>query len=122
MTQKSTAKMRGKMKSEKQLLALKLGIFFAFILFICVSSSWAQSGTTGALTGTVVDAKGAAVPNVTVTLSNAATGQSQTAMTGANGLFGFSLLPPGTYEVDFSAKGFKTSQAKSVVVNVSEAP
>ena len=43
-------------------------------------------------------------------------------MTDANGRYRFSLLPPGTYEVDFSAPGFKASTAMSVVVNVSEAP
>src|SRR2546422_7025700 len=43
-------------------------------------------------------------------------------MTDAKGLYAFSLLSPGTYDVEFSAQGFKTSIAMSVVVNVSEAP
>jgi hypothetical protein len=83
---------------------------------------WAQSATTGALRGTVVDPTGAVVPGVNVILSSATTGQAQIAMTDANGLYGFSLLPPGTYDVIFSAQGFKTSAAMSVVVNVSESP
>jgi len=83
---------------------------------------WAQSATTGALRGTVVDPTGAVVPGVTVTLLNPTTGQTQTTMTDAKGLYGFSLLSPGTYNVDFSAQGFKTSRALSVVINVSEAP
>ena len=86
------------------------------------SCLWAQSATTGALRGTVRDPAGAIVPGVTVTLTNTTTGQAQMAMTGANGLYGFSLLPPGTYDVIFSAQGFKTAAAMSVVVNVSEAP
>jgi hypothetical protein len=91
--------------------------------FVGTSSGlWAQSATTGALRGTVVDPSGAVVPNATVVLSNAATGQAQTAITDANGLYGFSLLPPGTYDVVFSAPGFETAAAMSVVVNVSEAP
>ena len=91
--------------------------------FISASSClWAQSATTGALRGTVVDPTGAVVPGVTVTLLNPTTGQTQTTMTDAKGLYGFSLLSPGTYNVDFSAQGFKTSRALSVVINVSEAP
>jgi len=82
----------------------------------------AQSATTGALRGTVVDATGAVVPGVTVSLTNITTGQMQITMTDASGLYGFSLLSPGAYDVDFSAQGFKVSRATSVVVNVSEAP
>jgi carboxypeptidase family protein len=83
---------------------------------------WAQSATTGALRGTVKDPKGEIVAGTVVTLFNMTTGQAQTANSDANGLYGFSLLPPGTYDVIFSARGFKTSAAMSVVVNVSEAP
>src|SRR5438477_13186878 len=82
----------------------------------------AQSATTGALRGTVVDPAGAVVPGVTVTLLNPTTGQAQTTMTDAKGLYAFSLLAPGTYDVEFFAQGFKTSIAMLVVLNVSDAP
>ena len=105
------------------LAALMLRAVVIAVLAGCTCSFvWAQSATTGALTGTVTDPNGAVVPDVTVTLINTGTGKTQTTMTNEGGLFGFSLLSPGTYEVDFSAQGFKTSQAVSVVVNVSEAP
>src|SRR5690348_11097576 len=94
-------------------------VIYAF--FAASACLWAQSATTGALQGAVVDATGAVVPGVIVSLTNITTGQAQMAVTDANGRYGFSLLPPGTYEVDFSAPGFKTSAALSVVVNVSEA-
>ena len=96
---------------------------FACVLSHGVASlAWAQSSSTGALNGTVANAEGATIPNATVTLVSAATGQTQTAMTGSSGLYGFSLLSPGTYQVTFAAPGFKTAIAPSVVVNVSEAP
>src|SRR5262245_26566329 len=111
---------------QKKSIALPLSTIFSIVLiaaFLSASSSlWAQSATTGALRGTVVDPTGAVVPGVTVTLVNATTGQMQTTMTDAKGLYGFSLLSPGTYDVDFSAQGFKTSRAMSVIINVSEAP
>ena len=52
------------------------------------SCLWAQSSTTGALRGAVVDPSGAVVPGVTVTLSNVTTGQAQVAITAANGIYG----------------------------------
>src|SRR5438094_715504 len=104
---------------------IRLRIFRTLLITAFLGSSsclWAQSATTGALRGTVVDPAGAVVPGVIVTLVNPTTGQTQTTMSDAKGLYGFSLLPPGTYEVEFSMPGFKTSRAMSVVVNVSEAP
>jgi carboxypeptidase family protein len=105
---------------------LSLLIFGTLLIAAFVGASscclWSQSATTGALRGTVVDPKGAVVPGVTVTLTNITTGRAQVTTTDTNGLYGFSLLSPGTYEVDFSAQGFKVSRAMSVVVNVSEAP
>jgi hypothetical protein len=85
-------------------------------------SALCQSATTGALAGTVTSPTGAAVPNATVTLTNATTNQVQTAASGANGSYSFSLLVPGAYAVQFSAQGFRTAWLPSVVVNVSEAP
>src|SRR5437762_10667614 len=82
----------------------------------------AQSATTGALRGTVLDPAGAVVPGATVTLVNPATGQTETTMTDTKGLYGCSLLSPGAYDVDFLMPGFKRSRAMSVVVNVSETP
>ncbi len=110
------------MITREQLRWLIVGILLIAGFAGASSCLWAQSSTTGALRGTVVDPTGAVVPGVTVTLNNITTGQAQVTTTDANGLYGFSLLSPGTYEVDFSAQGFKISKAMSVVVNVSEAP
>ena len=91
-------------------LAFALRAFLIVFMGGCVSCLWAQSSTTGGLTGTVTDSFGAAVPSVTVKLVNLATNQTQTTTTDANGGYGFSLLPTGAYGVNFSAQGFKTSQ------------
>src|ERR1043166_4414015 len=84
--------------------------------------AWCQSSTTGGLAGTVTNPAGAAIPNVTLALTNAATQQVHTTTTGANGNYTFSLLPPGSYAVEFAAQGFKTAQMAAVIVNVSEVP
>ena len=82
----------------------------------------AQSAGTGALTGTLTDASRAVIPNVTVTLTNVDTNQARTAVTAADGNYKFSLIPPGTYKVRFSAAGFKTADVPSVKINVTETP
>ena len=89
-------------------------------LCICVPSALAQSASTGALAGTVTDPSGAVIAGASVTATSLATGQSRTATTDANGLYKFSLLPPGNYSVNFSAKGFKTIEVPSTTVNVTE--
>jgi hypothetical protein len=89
-------------------------------ILLCVSVVRAQSAGTGAIAGTVTDPSNAAVANAKVTLTSNATGQTRTATTGANGGYRFSLLPPGSYSMGFSASGFKTASLASVAVTVTE--
>src|SRR5690348_6061794 len=91
-------------------------------LSVSVSPALAQSASTGALEGTVSDPSGGVISGATVTATNLATGQSRVANTDASGLYKFSLLPPGNYDVKFSAAGFKTAEVPSVAVNVTETP
>lgn len=97
-------------------------VLLVCLLALCVSTSptFAQSASTGALAGTVTDPSGAVIAGATVTATSLATGQTRTATTDANGLYKFSLLPPGNYSVNFSAKGFKTIEVPSTTVNVTE--
>ncbi len=65
----------------------------------------AQAGT-GAIAVSVTDSAGAVVPNATVTLTNKATNQTQTATTSGDGLYTFVTLQPGTYSVKTTAANF----------------
>jgi Carboxypeptidase regulatory-like domain/TonB-dependent Receptor Plug Domain len=89
------------------------------VMTFAVSLS-AQSAGTGALTGTVTDPSGGVVPNVTVTATSADTGQAHVATTSGDGSYRFSLLPPGKYNVKFSAASFKSVEIQGVTVNVTE--
>src|SRR5579863_2314987 len=106
----------------------RLGIFaFAFlvclaVLFVCVSPIWAQSGTTGALTGTVTDPSGGVIVGANVTATNLGNGQERTVATDSAGAYKFSLLAAGNYSVKFSAAGFKTAEVPTVTVNITETP
>ncbi len=106
----------------KTLACLRFVALFAALAIMAVPSLIAQTAGTSALTGAVTDPSGAAVPNVTVTLTSTDTNQVRTATTGADGVYRFTLLPPGTYRVRFVANGFKTSEVSAVNLNVTETP
>ena len=92
------------------------------LLAVFIPSLVAQSAGTSGLAGTITDPTGAAIPNVTVTATQNATGQVRTATTGNDGAYKFSLLQPGDYKVRFAAPGFKTSEVASFTLNVTETP
>ncbi len=70
----------------------------------------------GAITGTVVDQSGAAVPGVTVTATRRETVTKSETTTTATGNYTFPSLEAGTYDLTFSANGFATSDADGIVV------
>ena len=75
-------------------------------------------GSGGALHGRVTDETGGALPGVTVTATNDATGFSRTTVTGSDGTYGFASLPVGTYTVVADLSGFSTVSTKNVEINV----
>ena len=77
----------------------------ALICTVYVIGAIAQAGT-GGIAVTVSDAAGAVVPNATVTLTNKATNQTQTATTSGAGLYNFVSLQPGSYTLKASAGSF----------------
>jgi outer membrane receptor protein involved in Fe transport len=78
-----------------------------------------QSLTQGAISGTVVDATNALLPNATVVLKNLDKGFTRDATSNAQGAFQFPLVDPGNYSVEVSENGFKKFTAK-VAVNVGQ--
>jgi len=79
----------------------------------------AQSAATGGqIVGTVRDPQGATVPNATVTVTNPATGLSQTLMTNDNGEFRAVALAPGDYTVKVTSSGFGENTTTGYKVEV----
>lgn len=81
--------------------------------------AWAQSTTTGALTGRVLDPSRALIPQAAVTLKNVQTGSTRTATTGTNGTYHFAFLEPGEYAVSANASGFRTT-SRQVAISVGQ--
>ena len=94
----------------------------AFYLLVIVTAFevFAQSASTGALTGTVTDPMGAVVPKATITLRNNGTGQVLTAVTDLEGLYRLSLLPAGQYELRVEMAGFAPYILREVMIQISE--
>ena len=110
------------MKFRKPLSAWLAIASLLTLLAVSASTLMAQSAGTSALAGVVTDPSGAAIPNVAVTITSNDTGLTRTSTTGADGVYKFSLLPPGTYHVRFVAAGFKAADVGAVTLNVTETP
>src|SRR2546426_4416555 len=70
--------------------------------------------------GAVTDPRGAAVPDVNVTISNPATGFSRIVKTGMDGTFLAPQIVAGTYDIEISSAGFKSVKVTGIVVRVNE--
>jgi len=68
----------------------------------------------GTLTGKVTDQQGAAVPGVTVSTTNIATGEARLFVTDANGQYIAPDLNPGRYTVTFELTGFSKVERNDI--------
>jgi hypothetical protein len=95
---------------------------FAFILLLGLlftglhDAALAQS--TASLSGSVIDATGAAVPNAKVVATNKATGVESTAPTDAAGAYLFPSLSIGIYRIQVTASGFQTALISNLKLDV----
>src|SRR5229473_4760203 len=95
-------------------LVLTLCAFFSF-------SALAQE-TTGGLQGTVKDATGAVMPNAKVMVTSSTLVGSKEIDTDGSGYYRFANLPPGTYTITVTAKGFKTFKRDDLIIEVGHLP
>src|SRR6202051_4354982 len=96
------------MRSGARVVALLVAFFLAVTSLI-----WTQSGTTS-LRGAVSDAKGAVLPDATVTVTDPQNGFSRTTKTDGRGEYELLQLPPSTYTVTVNGKGFGTTKQEGV--------
>ncbi|MDQ3490745.1 MAG: carboxypeptidase-like regulatory domain-containing protein, partial [Acidobacteriota bacterium] len=86
------------------------------IVFCAVAASAQVTG--GAITGSVVDANGAVVPNVEVRITDKARGSVFTAQTSGSGSYNFVNVPTGEYTISVEGTGFAAvSRDISVTLN-----
>jgi hypothetical protein len=97
----------------RRLLGLLLIVASAFPLAVLAQD-------TGAITGTVRDSSGAVVPGAEVKITANAGGNDRATVTNSDGEYLAAGLPGGTYNLSISAKGFKTYEAKDIVLRVAQ--
>jgi hypothetical protein len=95
----------------------KSNIFTILILSLALSAPLSAQQILGAITGTVKDASGAAVPDASVAAVNKATNLEVKTTTQTNGSFLVPNLPAGTYKLTFTKQGFETESHTEVPVN-----
>src|SRR5580704_674452 len=83
-----------------------LVVITAVLLCCAALPVWAQTTSMGTMTGVVTDQSNAVLPGATVTITDKATGTSQTTTTNAAGRYVFVNLRSGTYEVTVTKTGF----------------
>lgn len=85
-------------------------------VFLCAATAIAQQSGGAAVNGTVTDPSGASIADAKVTAIQLATRTERTTRTSSAGLYSFTALPVGTYDLTIEANGFK--QAKFAAVEV----
>jgi len=81
---------------------------------------WAQVETSSSIRGLIVDPTGAAVPSAKVTIRNTATGEERSTTSDNSGSYSFPSVVPGTYDISVQAAGFKRSEVKNRVAQVTQ--
>ena len=76
--------------------------------------------TSATIVGTITDTSGAALPGATVTARNVDTGFTRTVPTNESGAYRLEFLPIGSYTVEVTLSGFKTSTRSGIVLNVND--
>ena len=76
--------------------------------------------TDANIVGNIVDATGAAVPNASVEIVNAATGVKTSTKTNAAGQYRLNNVPVGRYDVTATANGFATSTIKNLDIQLNK--
>src|SRR6266481_7863789 len=105
------------------MLKLKL-LLISLVLTLCgvFSLSALAQETTGGLQGTVKDPTGAVVPNARVIVTGSSLVGSKEIETDGSGYYRFANLPPGTYTITVTAKGFRTLKRDGLILEVGHLP
>jgi Carboxypeptidase regulatory-like domain len=93
--------------------------------FVCLllAASVAQAqgvGSSGEITGTVVDASGGVLPKATINVVDTQTGLKRTAITNDTGQFRVVGLLPATYDISAQMTGFATEIRRAIPVAIGQ--
>jgi outer membrane receptor protein involved in Fe transport len=98
--------------------SLRFCITSIVLVALCALGAMAQSNTTGAINGTVMNPNKEVVTGATITAKNNGTNKEATATTDDNGGYKITNLEPGTYTVTVNGAGFAPFSNEAIVVEV----
>jgi hypothetical protein len=89
------------------------------VALLMVTGLWAQSSSTGSISGKVVDPNGEAIPGATVIVSSSYLQGTRGTQTGLEGEFVIPFLPPANdYKLTVEAPGFGKVVQSNIVVSI----
>ena len=103
----------------KAALRLIRGIALICAIYLCLSNTALAQGL-GTITGTVLDATGAAVPSATVVLTQVKTGEVTTVQSNADGLFVFPSVHPADYKLEVTSAGFQKYDQSGILLQADQ--
>src|SRR5438552_2904704 len=94
-----------------------VSLFGLFVVLAPPAPLGAQ-GTTGTVSGTVVDESRAVLPGVTIQVKNVENGATRTLVTDAAGRYRALNLPPGLYSVTAELSGFAIAKRENLTLEI----
>ena len=107
----------GRIARREKTSSLRLLGILSLLIAAAAAVGWSQA-VNATLLGTVTDATGAVVPNAKLTVTETQTGIIYASKSNESGNWVVPNLPPGAYEVDVEAAGFKKELRKDIALLV----
>src|SRR6266571_5228341 len=95
-----------------------IGAQILIIPILFFSGAPARAQTTGSMSGIVMDPSGSVIPDIAIICRNVDTGVQQNATTNMDGLYAFTTLPVGHYELETFRPGFKPYKRTGLAIDV----
>ena len=92
----------------------------SLFLVLCVAAGAYAQETRGTIAGRILDEQGAAMPGVSVTVTNVDTNVSTSLVTNTTGYYEAQLLLPGNYRITAELTGFKTTVRTGITLAVGQ--
>ena len=93
---------------------------FLLLVLLSLASSVDAQTYRGLIRGTVSDPNGAVIPGASVKLTNEATNETRSVISGSDGEYTISSLSPGSYGLEVASTNFATFAQQHIVLNVNQ--
>jgi outer membrane receptor protein involved in Fe transport len=90
------------------------------VIFVSMGVSVPAQEITGTISGTVTDSSGGVVPDAAVAVTSTRTGAARATTTTQAGVFFFTSLPVGDYQLNVEKTGFEKYQLNSIQLHVDD--